>query len=56
LERRFLSALFDEGLVVPWVKLVDADDDEEATALARSIQPSKRCEVWDHHRLIAVVR
>ena len=54
--RLYTVCVFDEGLIVPWVRLVDAEDDSEAIALARSIQPSKRRELWDRHRLVAEFR
>ena len=53
LMRLYTVCVFDEDLVVPWVELLDARDDQEAVALARSIQPSKRREIWDRHRLVA---
>ena len=53
LMRLYTVCVFDEELVVPWVELLDARNDQEAVALARSIQPSKRREIWDRHRLVA---
>lgn len=52
-KRLYAICVFDEALVVPWVKLVDAESDRVAIALARSIQPSKRREIWDRQRLVA---
>ena len=54
--RLYTVCVFDEGLLVPWVRLVDARDDCEAIALARAIHPSKRREIWDRHRLVAEFR
>ncbi len=53
LMRLYTVCVFDEELVVPWIELIDARDDQEAVALAHSIQPSKRREIWDRHRLVA---
>jgi len=51
--RLYSVCVFDEGLVVPWVKLVDAESDTEAIGAARCICPSKRRELWHRHRLVA---
>ena len=53
LMRLYTVCVFDEDLAVPWVELLDARNDQEAVALARAIQPSKRREIWDRHRLVA---
>ncbi|MFL6755921.1 MAG: hypothetical protein ACJ8EH_10060 [Sphingomicrobium sp.] len=54
--RLYSVCVFDEGLVVPWVKLLDATSDTEAIGAARCICPSKRRELWDRHRLVAEFR
>ena len=51
--RLYTICVFDDALVVPWVKLVDAGSDNEAISMARSIQPAKRREIWDRQRLVA---
>jgi hypothetical protein len=51
--RLYAICVFDDALIVPWVQLVDAGSDNEAISMARSIQPSKRREIWDRQRLVA---
>ena len=53
LARVYTVCVFDEGINVPRVSLIDADDDADAISVARTINPSKRREVWDRHRLVA---
>ena len=53
LTRVYTVCVFDDGAVTPRVRLIDAHDDAEAISVARTINPSKRREVWDRHRLIA---
>lgn len=55
--RRLYSVrIFEDGFVVPWIKLIDAENDSEAIGVARSILPSKRRQLWDGHRLVAEFR
>ena len=51
--RLYTLCVFDAALAVPWVRLLDAQDDKGAIALAHSILPSKRRELWDRRRLVA---
>jgi hypothetical protein len=51
--RVYRICLFDCGAVVPAVELFSAQNDEQAVAFARSINPSAEREVWDWHRLVA---
>ena len=48
-------ALFDPGLVVPEIELIDANNDEDALAQARCRRFSMRRELWDRHRLVATI-
>jgi len=39
----------------PDVELVDAEDDEEIVASTRHRRTCCRREIWEHHRLVAVL-
>jgi hypothetical protein len=45
----------DPGMVVPDVALVEADSDEEAVEYARTSRSFTTREIWDRHRLVAVI-
>ena len=53
--RVYSLCLFTPGGISPTVQLIDATTDAEAIAVARGNQQFKRREVWDHHRLVAVI-
>jgi IMP cyclohydrolase len=42
-------------MVVPDVALVEADSDEEAVEYARTSRSFTTREIWDRHRLVAVI-
>jgi|1186.fasta_scaffold23674_4 hypothetical protein len=46
---------FETELVVPVVELIDAETDEDAVSMARSRKFTMRREVWERHRLVAVI-
>ena len=46
---------FRDGFVVPDVQLIDAVSDEEAIELARVSRSFTTREVWERHRLVAVI-
>jgi hypothetical protein len=46
---------FDRGLIVPEVKLIDAGTDDEAVEYARSSRSFTMREIWERHRLVAVI-
>ena len=46
---------FAGGLVVPDVELVEAGNDDEAVDFARAKRLFTMREVWDRHRLVAVI-
>ena len=46
---------FDRGLIVPQVMLIDADTDDEAVEYARSSRCFTTREIWERHRLVAVI-
>ena len=54
--RSYTVLVFDEFVPTPWAILVEADNDAEAMALARSLHPLKRRELWCRHRLIGEIR
>ena len=54
--RVYSICYFPRGFPVPDVKLIDADSDEDAVEYARSSRPFTMREIWDHHRLVAVIR
>jgi hypothetical protein len=47
---------FDRGLIVPDVRLIDADTDDEAVEYARSSRCFTTREIWERHRLVAVIQ
>jgi len=51
--RIYRICLFEQGAVVPKVQLFSATGDEQAIALASSIDPATERELWDRHRLVA---
>ena len=51
--RVYCLCRFEQGAVVPAVKLIDAASDEQAVAIARASDPGAEREVWDRHRLVA---
>jgi hypothetical protein len=51
----YTVCFFTPGMVVPWVKLVDAENDVEAVDLAQWMEPNTTREVWDRHRLVSVI-
>jgi len=53
--RIYRVCLFEPGAVVPKVQLMSATSDEQAVALASTIDPSTEREVWDRHRLVAQI-
>jgi hypothetical protein len=53
--RIYRVCLFEPGAVVPKVQLMSATSDEQAIALASTIDPSAEREVWDRHRLVAQI-
>ena len=53
--RIYRVCLFEPGAVVPKVQLMSATSDEQAVALASTIDPSAEREVWDRHRLVAQI-
>jgi hypothetical protein len=54
-QRIYRLCLFEPGAVVPRVQLLSAPSDEEAVALAVDIDPVAEREVWDRHRLVAML-
>ena len=54
--RIYTLCSFDRGLVVPRVQLIDALTDDEAVAFARGGDLCSLKEVWDRHRLVAVIQ
>jgi hypothetical protein len=54
--RIYTLCSFDRGLVVPKVQLIDAVTDDEAVAFARGSDLCSLREVWDRHRLVAVIQ
>ena len=54
-QRTYTVCFFAVGLVVPDVQLIDASSDEEALESARSSRLFTRRELWDRHRLVAVI-
>lgn len=54
--RIYTLCSFDRGLVVPKLQLIDAVTDDEAIAFARSSHVCSLREVWDRHRLVAIIQ
>ena len=46
---------FEGSSIVPDVELVEACDDEEAVDIARSRRLFAMREIWERHRLVAVI-
>lgn len=53
--RLYSLCCFDRGWIVPEVQLFEAEDDQGALAMARSIRPWMTREIWDRHRLVRVL-
>lgn len=53
--RLYSLCCFDRGWIVPEVQLFEAEDDQDAFVLARSMRPSMTRELWDRHRLVRVL-
>jgi len=53
--RIYTLCFFEPQAVVPQVILIDAVDDAEALAEARSRRAFLTREVWDRHRLVGVL-
>jgi hypothetical protein len=53
--RLYTVLVFDDLVPAPWVVLVEADNDTKAIAIARSLHPTKRRELWHRHRLVAEI-
>lgn len=51
----YTLCFFGTGFVVPQVQLIEACSDTEAIDQARSTRQFTRREVWDRHRLVAVM-
>lgn len=51
--RIYTLLIVDEDMASPSAILLEAEDDGDAVALARSHHPSKRRELWQRHRLVA---
>ena len=56
IRRVYTLCSFDRGLVVPKVQLIDAETDDEAVAFAAGSNLCSLREVWDRHRLVAVIQ
>ena len=54
--RTYTVCFFAVGRIAPDVQLIEAASDEEALEAARSSRLFTRREVWDRHRLVAVIR
>ena len=53
--RVYCVCFFGRGVVVPDVLLIDAASDDQALAEARLRGSFTTREVWDRHRLVAVI-
>ena len=53
--RVYCICIFERSLEVPRVSLFDADTDAQAINAARSMCHFAECEIWDRHRLVAVI-
>ena len=53
--RTYTLCFFGAGFVVPQVQLIEACSDAEAIDHARSTRQFTRREIWDRHRLVAVM-
>lgn len=45
--------VLDDCIAAPWAILLEAENDGDAVALARSHYPTKKRELWQRHRLVA---
>ena len=54
--RVYTLCFFERGWVVPKVQLIDASTDDEAVEFARGSGWCSLKEVWDRHRLVAVIQ
>lgn len=53
--RLYSLCFFMRDALVPGVQFLDAQSDEEALSLARSMKPWTTREIWDRHRLVGVL-
>jgi len=53
--RVYSVCFFRDGAIVPDVRLIDAGSDQEAVDSARGNLAFTTREVWDRHRLVAVI-
>jgi hypothetical protein len=53
--RLYSLCLFERGWIVPHVRFLHAENDLDALALAKSLDPWMTREVWDEHRLVDVL-
>jgi len=53
--RLYSLCCFDRDWIVPEVQLFDAEDDQDALVMARSMRPWMRREIWDRHRLVRIL-
>lgn len=53
--RIYTLCVFREGLVVPEVSMIEAESDKQAIDLARATRLLTNRELWDRHRLVAVI-
>lgn len=53
--RLYTACFFEHGAIVPWVQLLAAESDEEAIGELRSSHVFMTRELWDRHRLVALI-
>ena len=53
--RLYTLCAFGSDFAVPWATLLEADSDDDAIAMARSMNRFSERELWDGHRLVAVI-
>ena len=53
--RLYTACFFEHEAIVPWVQLLAAESDEEAIAELRSSHVFMTRELWDRHRLVALI-
>ena len=53
--RLYSICCFDRGRNDSQVQFLEAEDDEDALALAKSVSPWMTRELWDRHRLVRVL-
>ena len=46
---------FERDWIVPEVQFLEAENDSDALAFAKSMRPGMRREIWDRHRLVRVL-